>query len=695
MPIRHTTVATFADEPGAEINKAEWNADHTSPDIADVTGLTAALAAKQTTLVSGTNIKTLNGSTILGSGDLSISSTVLWGDITGNIIDQTDLKVQLDLVRGNVFYPEDYGTISYGFSSYTGVYNSGTNAFSDVNYTFTADDVGKPLLHDAFNVHTIGSVSAGVAYPSPAFTYGTTDILWQMGGDNKTAIRDAVTAAKPTKGTVLLQAGKFYSVTNTSGEYATTRAAIVLESDVTISTMGGRNEHASTIMAMPGFYGWIVANRTRGDTTSYSTLADVRLLGYSDFCTNMQGAYEMDVAYSGYLKVDPYNRVERVLASDTRGWGFRFKGRGELRIRDCETLYTEYGMNFDGQYDFSHIGGQIIGAQKTGILYQNGSNGLRTGVKVFYCGAYGAAVAYDCAGIVYDGSDYRHGFIKSSNTQVQETRGHSVIYNSNNIDEYNLQCQDPVRDTIASGTLPSNLSGIYFGANAHNIRIYAVVEPSVRIFDTPNWSADTDAVYIEGVDGSGNGVQKISGQIRTYQSIVSGGSAQAGINYSGTGVVKRGAGVTNGKNPDLYIDGIPCALTLGAAPASGDLIEIIDVSDTYSTPYGTKKLVAYSDFSGGGGGATSFTTVEKDLGSAPLNSGRFTITGLSGLTIGKPVIISQAVAPYTGKGTLADEAEMDGLIVKASVTAVDTITAYWNSATRVRGNFKFNYLIGA
>ncbi len=98
---------------------------------------------------------------------------------------------------------------------------------------------------------------------------------------------------------------------------------------------------------------------------------------------------------------------------------------------------------------------------------------------------------------------------------------------------------------------------------------------------------------------------------------------------------------------------------------------------------------------GGGAGSPAFTTVEKDLGEYPRRDGKFTITGLSGLAVGKPVNIQQAVAPYTGKGTLADEAEMDGLVVKASVTAADTITAYWNSATRVRGNFKFNYLVGA
>ncbi|UOF77967.1 hypothetical protein [Caudoviricetes sp.] len=39
----------------------------------DITNLTSDLSGKQATLVSGTNIKTINGSSVLGSGDLTIS----------------------------------------------------------------------------------------------------------------------------------------------------------------------------------------------------------------------------------------------------------------------------------------------------------------------------------------------------------------------------------------------------------------------------------------------------------------------------------------------------------------------------------------------------------------------------------------------------------------------------------------------
>jgi hypothetical protein len=54
--------------------------------ISDTTGLQTALDGKQATLVSGTNIKTINGTPILGSGDLVISGG--GGGVTGTGVAQ-------------------------------------------------------------------------------------------------------------------------------------------------------------------------------------------------------------------------------------------------------------------------------------------------------------------------------------------------------------------------------------------------------------------------------------------------------------------------------------------------------------------------------------------------------------------------------------------------------------------------------
>jgi hypothetical protein len=74
------------------------NVDNTSDANKPISSATqTALDAKQATLVSGTNIKTINSTSILGSGNIAISSAVAWGGITGTLSTQTDLQTALDL----------------------------------------------------------------------------------------------------------------------------------------------------------------------------------------------------------------------------------------------------------------------------------------------------------------------------------------------------------------------------------------------------------------------------------------------------------------------------------------------------------------------------------------------------------------------------------------------------------------------
>jgi hypothetical protein len=94
--------------------------------------------------------------------------------------------------------------------------------------------------------------------------------------------------------------------------------------------------------------------------------------------------------------------------------------------------------------------------------------------------------------------------------------------------------------------------------------------------------------------------------------------------------------------------------------------------------------------------SVALKTVEVSLGAAPVarRSGKFQIA-VAGLTAGKPVYIQQANGPYTGKGTREDEAEMDQLRVTGKVLDATTIQCFWEADHRVRGNFKFNYLVSA
>lgn len=92
-----------------------------------------------------------------------------------------------------------------------------------------------------------------------------------------------------------------------------------------------------------------------------------------------------------------------------------------------------------------------------------------------------------------------------------------------------------------------------------------------------------------------------------------------------------------------------------------------------------------------GSGAFFISQHEEDLGTIPRRSGRFYISGLSGLTAGNGVLIQQASGPYTGKGTQSDEAQMDRVLPVAKCFNTNTIEVFWSCETRVKGNFIFDY----
>jgi hypothetical protein len=84
-----------------------------------------------------------------------------------------------------------------------------------------------------------------------------------------------------------------------------------------------------------------------------------------------------------------------------------------------------------------------------------------------------------------------------------------------------------------------------------------------------------------------------------------------------------------------------------------------------------------------GGGGGSWTTVEVNLGGVGSESwrGKFTITDAT-ITPTSKIVIQQAPGPYTGKGTRADEAEMDPLWCVAEPGSGQA-TVYWRTLTGV------------
>jgi len=96
----------------------------------------------------------------------------------------------------------------------------------------------------------------------------------------------------------------------------------------------------------------------------------------------------------------------------------------------------------------------------------------------------------------------------------------------------------------------------------------------------------------------------------------------------------------------------------------------------------------------GVGGSASFTDFTKDLGVSN-SAGNFTITGLSGLTAEKRVMVMQTPAQIASKGNARDEVEMDQIQVTGYVVNATTIQCYWRAPNVVVGTYAFAYLVGA
>lgn len=128
----------------------------------------ACLALKQNNLVSGTNIKTVNGSSILGSGNITIASGGTWGSITGTVSSQTDLQScfnskQNSLVSGtNIKTINGQSIVGSGdfVISSTGVT---TGALSDKS--ITCINLGKSTIPTGIYTH------CATSYTFPSTTY--------------------------------------------------------------------------------------------------------------------------------------------------------------------------------------------------------------------------------------------------------------------------------------------------------------------------------------------------------------------------------------------------------------------------------------------------------------------------------------------------------------------------------------------
>lgn len=93
------------------------------------------------------------------------------------------------------------------------------------------------------------------------------------------------------------------------------------------------------------------------------------------------------------------------------------------------------------------------------------------------------------------------------------------------------------------------------------------------------------------------------------------------------------------------------------------------------------------------GAAGAITNASVSLGATPVKWGKVTVTDAAILSTSK-LKVWTAPGPYTSKGTLADEMDLQGLIEWMPVPANGSMTLYMTSQFWQYGTILVNYLIG-
>ena len=129
-------------------------------------------ATKQDALVSGTNIKTINNKDILGSGNIEVEASAVWGSITGELHNQQDLhnalQAKADLTdlptkTSELFNDSGYITNEYHDATKQDVINNldiiNNNLKFSSNEIRIGEYLNKPLYRKVIEVTVNGNAS--------------------------------------------------------------------------------------------------------------------------------------------------------------------------------------------------------------------------------------------------------------------------------------------------------------------------------------------------------------------------------------------------------------------------------------------------------------------------------------------------------------------------------------------------------
>lgn len=383
------------------------------------------------TIVSSSSIKTINGNTLLGSGNLVIGGSTSWGGITGTLSDQTDLQTALNLklaANGNGSSLTGLTAAQVGLGNVTN--ESKATMFASPTFTGTISGVTKSMvgLANADNTsdankpvssatQTALDLKANLA--SPTFTGTVAGITASMVGlGNVTNESKATMFTSPTfTGTVsgvtasMVGLGNVNNTSDASKPISTaTQSALdakqaTLVSATNIKTINGASVLGSGDLVVTGAAAWgsvtgtlssqsdlvsALSAKDNTDLLAYAALGSAiksetvgQKLQYANVATNL---------VDGQIK---YTAVYLQNAATITGVKFYVRTLG---------VYTGDNNNRVGLYSYNNTNGNltlVASSANSATLWTSAANAIQT---VPFSSTYAAAAGIYFVAYIYNQS---------------------------------------------------------------------------------------------------------------------------------------------------------------------------------------------------------------------------------------------------------------------------------------------------
>ena len=313
------------------------------------------LSGKQATLVSGTNIKTVNGASVLGSGDLVVGGGSFSG-LTGQPTDNANLSSALaaKAPSGSLFYAVNYGVVADGVTDDRVALQAAINAASAVA---TATNRATVVLPAGTIMVSRATVSGGGALPTggipnpgavftgsisgttmtvTAMTSGTLGVGSYIGGGTVTAgtTITALGTGSGGTGTYTVSASQTVASSSLNTYRPYWKFCILLKNNVNVI---GQGIDATTIKIITGTPGQTSGLFADDLPVINGGTGDSRNITLKDFTMDMNATARgvSDEGEGINIKLANNLWIEGVRAKNAEQDGFDIDGGTDITIVDC------------------------------------------------------------------------------------------------------------------------------------------------------------------------------------------------------------------------------------------------------------------------------------------------------------------------------------------------------------------------